>query len=69
MRIGSQRVTFVVIQTIAIRRDTGHQHVSHQPVTGGFDGSFDLGGSGPALPVIDVVEDYFEARAGERGLD
>ena len=39
VRIGSQRVTFVVIQTIAIRRDTGHEHVSRQPVTGGLDGS------------------------------
>ena len=66
MIVRRQRIAFVMIQSVAIRGHAGHENVARQRSPASLRRGFDLRRRGAALPVVDVVEDDFEAAAFER---
>src|SRR6516225_7597834 len=66
MVVRRQRVTFLVIQPVAVSRYAGHEDITREPVSAqGSHGGFYLGGGGAALPVVDVIVYGVEAAAGQ----
>ncbi len=63
-----QRVAFVMIQAVAVRGHARHENVTMEIAAARAHGAFDVAGGGPALPVVDVVENDIEFLPGQRGL-
>ena len=63
-----QRVAFIMIQAVAVRRHAGHENIARQAVATGPHGGLHLRRRGAALPIVDVVVDYIEAPPVQRLL-
>ncbi len=65
MIVGRQRVAFVVVQPVAVRRHAGHEDVALQAIARGARGGFNVGRRGAALPIVGVIEDHLEPAIAE----
>ena len=69
MIVRSQGLAFVVVQTIAIRGHAGHENIAFKIVAEGERGAFHVGCRGALLPIVDVVENGFEAARADSAPD
>jgi len=59
--VRGQRVAFIVIQAVAIRRHAGHENIARNAVATRLHGGLHLCRGGAALPIVDIVVDHVEA--------
>src|SRR3954453_3920577 len=60
MIIRSEGVTLMMIQPVAVRRDTGHENIADQASVERLCRCLDLSRGGAALPIVDIVKDDLE---------
>ena len=66
MVVGREGIGFMMVQAIAIGGDARHEDIAAEAVAGGAHGGFDMVRGGAALPVVDIVENDFEAMGRNR---
>ncbi len=68
MIVRGQCVALVMVQSVAISTDAGHEDVTVQIAAAGPRGCFHVRGRGAMLPIVHVVVNDVELLAGQRAL-